>query len=182
MSALDDTTGTSAAVHARPDAAATCDGFGLPRYGSHETKRRTLVVTACFDIVPARARGSFVPVRVTPFGQASRVMARRPASASSSPPVALPMPTPLALVVVTPDDLRRLVRDELAALLREQLEPDEWITADGIARMLGYRRAYVSELARRHGLPCHQPNGPRSRLMFRRSEVEAWLQKRRGKR
>jgi excisionase family DNA binding protein len=83
------------------------------------------------------------------------------------------------LVVLTVDELRQVVREELAALLdAKDQNASEWLTTDDVAKVLGYRRAYVTELARRHGLPCHQPTGPRGRRMFRRSEVEAWAQQR----
>jgi len=131
---------------------------------------------------------SFVPIEVSPGGERSRWMTRRvPHDRAHRPDPVLTTPEPTstapALVVITVDELRQVVREELAALLdAKDRNASEWLTADDVAQMLGYRRAYVTELARRHGLPCHQPNGPRGRRLFRRGEIEAWALQRSGMR
>ncbi len=91
-------------------------------------------------------------------------------------------PSNAALVVISVEQLRSIVREELASLLETDHRQSEWLTTDDVAQMLGYRRLYVSELVRRHGLPSHQPSGPRGRHMFRRSEVDAWAVRRPGRR
>jgi excisionase family DNA binding protein len=87
-----------------------------------------------------------------------------------------------AIVVISVGQLRQVVREELGALLEGHFRPSEWIAADEVAQMLGYKRAYISELSRRHDLPSHQPSGPGGRHVFRRSEVEAWALQRSEKR
>ena len=131
---------------------------------------------------------SFVPVELLLVRQRSWSMARiRPIDSTHSTGAlsgrSEPTNTAPALVVITVDELRQVVREELAALLdSKDRNASEWLTADDVARLLGYRRAYVTELARRHGLPCHQPSGPRGRRMFRRGEIEAWALQRSGMR
>lgn len=131
-------------------------------------------------------RGGFVPRSASPLPRLSSTVRREI-------PPALLRPAPVeeasllaqdgrALVVVTAAQLRQLLREELRGLLAEQLQPSDWLSATAVAQLLGYRRAYVSELVRRHGLPAHQPNGRNGRRMFRRSEVEAWALKRSEKR
>ncbi len=79
------------------------------------------------------------------------------------------------VVVVGLDELRTLIRTEIEAAVRAASAPaSDWLDADQVAELLGYRRKYVPELVRRHGLPAHQPGGRGGRLMFRRAEVEAW--------
>lgn len=67
--------------------------------------------------------------------------------------------------------VRRAVRDELA----RGTPPDpasEWLDRDGVAALLGYRPAYVSELVRHRGLPCTKVG---RKMRFSRHEVEAWI-------
>lgn len=91
----------------------------------------------------------------------------------------------LRIFVATVDELRAIVREEIAAARATNVakhEPNDWFTASEVAALVGYRRSYVAELVRRHGLPAHQPNGRGGRLMFRRDEVETWVAQRKGKR
>lgn len=85
----------------------------------------------------------------------------------------------MKLVVVDLEELRALVRTEVEAAVRAAgAATSDWLTADQVADLFGYRRKYVPELVRRHGLPAHQPSGRGGRLSFRRAEVEAWAAKR----
>ncbi len=82
------------------------------------------------------------------------------------------MTTPL--VVLSPDDLRAIVREEIRAALvtrQKQEEQGEWLTPDGVARVLGYKRRSIAGLVRRRGLPCVRVG---RLLRFRRDEVEQW--------
>jgi excisionase family DNA binding protein len=130
-------------------------------------------------------RGGFVPRSASPLpGLSSTVRRENPPALLRSAPTdeaSLLAQDGRALVVVTTAQLRQLLREELRALLAEQLRPSDWLSAADVAQLLGYRRAYVSELVRRHGLPAHQPNGRNGRRMFRRTEIEAWALQRPGK-
>lgn len=91
----------------------------------------------------------------------------------------------LRVVVASIDELRVLVREEVAAALAASVgkpELNDWLTAEQVTSLVGYKRSYLPELVRRHGLPAHQPNGRGGRLVFRRDEVEAWVAQRGGKR
>jgi len=76
-------------------------------------------------------------------------------------------------VVMSPEKFSEMIR-EATAPLHSAKARGEWLTAAEVAALLGYEESYIAELTRRRGLPYHQPNGPRTRKMYRRSEVEAW--------
>lgn len=88
------------------------------------------------------------------------------------------------VIVVTADELREIVREELSRILQRDgtPAPTEFLSADEVAALVGYKRSYVPELIRRHDLPAHQPNGRGARFVFRRDEIEAWVAQRKGKR
>lgn len=69
------------------------------------------------------------------------------------------------------DLVRRAVRDEIARSAPSDPAP-EWLDRDGVAALLGYKPAYVSELVRHRGLPCTKVG---RKMRFSRREVEAWI-------
>lgn len=66
--------------------------------------------------------------------------------------------------------VRKVVREELSL---STPSAGEWMGRDDVAQFLGYKSAYISELVRRRGLPCHRIG---RKMRFRRSEVEDWQQ------
>ena len=69
----------------------------------------------------------------------------------------------------------KLLDDRLAAAAPANDNADEWLTPKQVAALTGYTRRYVVELSRRGGLPRH---GTARKPMYRRSEVESWIEKR----
>lgn len=86
------------------------------------------------------------------------------------------MAEPARTIVVTPDELRAIIRDELARAT--PATPDEWMTSEEVAKMLGVKRTTLPALVTRERLPCYRPG---KGYTFRRSEVEAWLVERASK-
>lgn len=77
------------------------------------------------------------------------------------------------LVTLTTEDLRAIVREEVRAV--SSIAPDEWMSSDDVARMLGVKRGTIPALVTREGLPCYRPGRG---YTFRREEVTAWLRER----
>jgi excisionase family DNA binding protein len=82
-----------------------------------------------------------------------------------------------AVVVLTKEQVETLLEEVAVRAARlvaaERTMDGEWVDREGVAGMLGYRPSYVSELVRRHGLPCHRVG---RKMRFRRREVEAWAE------
>ena len=87
------------------------------------------------------------------------------------------------IVVLTPDQLREMLVDAAERGARRVLDEfgveSDWMDKDGVSKMTGYRSAYISELVRRRGLPCHRIG---RKMRFCRNEVEAWMTRNGGKR
>ncbi len=97
----------------------------------------------------------------------------RPASRDLSGTV---IATDALVATLTVSQLRRVVADAaMDAFERATAPRGDWMTRKEVAQMVGYKESYLSELVRRRSFPAHQPSGPGSRLMFRRTEVEAWI-------
>jgi excisionase family DNA binding protein len=67
--------------------------------------------------------------------------------------------------------------DELAERVAEKLAartPGAWMDATDTARYLNVSRRAVYDYVRRAGLPCHRDDGDRSKMWFRRDEVDRW--------
>jgi excisionase family DNA binding protein len=72
-------------------------------------------------------------------------------------------------------------REELVAVIREAVQEaltgqraEGWLDTAGAARYLSNTSHSVRDLVRRNGLPHHRAPGT-SRLLFRASELDAWV-------
>lgn len=82
------------------------------------------------------------------------------------------------VVVVDVDVLRELVRDEVTRALREHAPANdasvEYLTADGVGKLLDVHPRTVAKMVARDGLPAHRFGS--KLLRFRRCEILAWLE------
>jgi excisionase family DNA binding protein len=70
------------------------------------------------------------------------------------------------------DHVRQVVKEEVAAALAVR-EDDPWLTSDEAAEYLGIARSTIHDLVCSKALPRH--GGRKTRLMFRRSELDTYL-------
>jgi hypothetical protein len=84
------------------------------------------------------------------------------------------MSAPEGLVIPVPD----VVLDELVERVAERLArpaAEHWVGVDGVAAHLGCRRQRICDLVSRRGHCAIPFRKDGSRLLFRLSEVDAWL-------
>lgn len=87
------------------------------------------------------------------------------------------------LTLGVPDALVEAVAERAAELLAERIEPaeDRWLNVDETAQYLGCKRSRIYALA-----SCKPPRIPverdGSRLVFKQSELDAWVRAGGGKR
>lgn len=55
---------------------------------------------------------------------------------------------------------------------------DPYMNVRQTAAYMGYSERWVQHAAKNLGLPASQPFGPRGKLKFRRSQIDAWMQER----
>ena len=81
--------------------------------------------------------------------------------------------------------VRQIVREEARGIVREELaaavKPDEWLSHTQAAEMLGISVGHLHNLVAPNGkdggrVPSHKPGG---RRLYRRSELEAFIEARR---
>jgi excisionase family DNA binding protein len=80
------------------------------------------------------------------------------------------------LALVDMDELEALVARAIAAAMPSQPASD-WLTSEDAAKLVGVCTKTLLKLRRTAGLPAHEP-AP-GLVRFRRSEVEAWMERRR---
>lgn len=57
---------------------------------------------------------------------------------------------------------------------------DPWMTLQQAATYTGFSSRSIQHAVKKEGLPGYRPFGPNGRLRFRRSEVDAWMQRRKA--
>jgi excisionase family DNA binding protein len=75
--------------------------------------------------------------------------------------------------IATIEDVRRIMREELREALHA-VRPEPWLDTAGAARYLATTPASIRDMVRRGTLPHHRPEGT-ARLLFRPSELDAWV-------
>jgi excisionase family DNA binding protein len=66
--------------------------------------------------------------------------------------------------------------DALGASINQQPDASRWLDVQGAADYLSMTSEAVRKLAQRRQIPFYQPQGRGSRYLFRREELDAWVE------